>query len=169
MKEGCPFNPLLFRLYLDALEERLDGKECDALALANVHVWLLFFADDLTLMLELEVTSESEVGLQQQLDAFQQFCVEHGLIVNVKKTKVMVFNSAHPCQKFVFKGDAIECMQTFKYLGILLKTTANLDNAVEHLVTTSRRLMFALNRSCAKLRIMDVKLHCDLFNMLVIR
>ncbi len=65
VKQGCPLIPLLFGLYLDALEKRLDGRECDAPALADVHVWLLFFADDLAL------TSELEVGLQQQLDALQ--------------------------------------------------------------------------------------------------
>jgi hypothetical protein len=31
-----------------------------------------------------------------------------------EKTKVMVFNFVDPCQEFVFKGDAIERMQTFK-------------------------------------------------------
>jgi len=58
--------------------------------------------------------------------------------MNVKKTKVMVFNSTDPCQEFVFEGDIIECVQTFKYLGIMLKTTLNLDNAVEHLPTCIR-------------------------------
>jgi hypothetical protein len=101
---------------LDALEGRLDGKECDVLALADVHVWLLFFVDDLVLM------SESEVGLQQQLNTFLQFYVEHGFTMNVKKTEVMVFNFANPCQEFVFEGDVIKHVQTFKYLGILLKT-----------------------------------------------
>ncbi len=87
--------------------------------------------------------------------------------MKVKKTKVMVFNSVDPCQKFVFEGDGIEHVQTFKYLGILFKTTSNLDSAVEHLATTSRRSLFALNCRCAKLRIMDINLHCDLFNTLV--
>jgi hypothetical protein len=68
----------------------------------------------------------------------------------------MVFNSIDPCQEFVFKGDAIKCVQTFKYLGILLETTLNLDNAVEHLVINSRRSLFALNRRYVELRIMDV-------------
>jgi hypothetical protein len=86
VKQGYPFSPLLFGLYLDALEGCLDDRECDALALANVHIWMLFFADDLAL------TSELEVGLQQ-LDAFRQFCAKRGLIVNAKKTKVMMFNS----------------------------------------------------------------------------
>jgi hypothetical protein len=148
-------------LYLDALEGRLDGRECDAPALADVHVWLLLFTDDLVL------TSESEVGLQQQLDTLQQFYAERGLIVNMKKTKSMVFNFVDPCQKFVFKEDTIERVQTFKYLGILLEITPNFDNAVEHLAVVSRCSLFALNRRCAELRIMDVKLRCDLFNTLV--
>jgi hypothetical protein len=50
VKQGCLFNPLLFGLYLDALEGHLDGKECDGPTLADVHVWLLLFADDLILM-----------------------------------------------------------------------------------------------------------------------
>jgi hypothetical protein len=87
--------------------------------------------------------------------------------MNVKKTKVMVFNFDDPCQEFVFESDIIERVQTFKYLGILLKTTLNLDNVVEHLAVPSRRSLFALNRRCAELRIMDVKLRRDLFNTLV--
>jgi hypothetical protein len=67
----------------------------------------------------------------------------------------------------VFEGDIIEHVQTFNYLGILLETTPNLDNVVEHLAAASRRSLFALNRRCAELRIMDVKLRCDLFNTLV--
>jgi hypothetical protein len=79
----------------------------------------------------------------------------------------MVFNSTDPCQEFVFKGDVVEHVQTFKYLGILIETTPNLDSAMEHLTTTSRRLLFTLNRHYAELRIMDVKLRYDLFTTLV--
>jgi hypothetical protein len=146
---------------LDALEGRLDSRECDALALVDVHIWLLLFTNDLALM------SKSKVGLQQQLIAFQQFCAKRGLTMNMKKTKVMVFNFVDPCQEFVFKGDVIERVQIFKYLRILFETTPNLDIEVEHLVVSSRRSLFTLNRRCMKLRIMDIQLHYDLFNMLV--
>ncbi len=57
VKQGYPLNPMLFGLYLDALEGCLDGRECDAQALVDLHVWLLLFANDLTVM------SKSEVGL----------------------------------------------------------------------------------------------------------
>ncbi len=64
----------------------------------------------------------------------------------------------------MLEGDVIERVQTFKYLGILLETTMNLDSAVEHLAAANRHSLFALNRRYAKLHIMDLKLHCDLFN-----
>jgi len=76
-------------------------------------------------------------------------------------------NFANPCQEFVFEGDIIEHVQTFKYMGILLKTTPNLDKAMEHLASTNKCSVFALNRYCVELRIMDIKLCCDLFNTLV--
>jgi hypothetical protein len=38
VKQGYPLNPLLFGLYLDALEGRLNDKKCDAPTLANLHV-----------------------------------------------------------------------------------------------------------------------------------
>jgi restriction endonuclease S subunit len=87
--------------------------------------------------------------------------------MNVNNTKVMVFNFVDPCQEFVFKGDVIEHVQTFKYLGILFETTLNLTNVVEHLVIANRRLLFALNCRCVKLRIMDYKVCCDLFDTLL--
>jgi hypothetical protein len=87
--------------------------------------------------------------------------------MNVEKTKVMVFNSADPCQEFVFEGDIIERVQTFKYLGILLVTTSNLNNVVEHLAAANRHSLFTLNHHCAKLHIMGIKLYYDLFNTLV--
>jgi hypothetical protein len=87
--------------------------------------------------------------------------------MKMKNSKVMVFNSIDPCQEFVFEGDVIEHVQTFKYLGIMLETTPNLNSAMEHLVVASKRLLFALNRCYAKLHIMDVKLCYDLFNTLV--
>jgi hypothetical protein len=79
----------------------------------------------------------------------------------------MLFNFVDPCQEFVFEADVITRVQTFKYLGILFDTTSNMDSAVEHLTVASRCSLFALNCRCVELRIMDVKLHYDLFTTLV--
>jgi hypothetical protein len=43
------------------------------------------YADDLALM------SETPQGLEKQIDALFEFCVERQLVINVSKTKVVVF------------------------------------------------------------------------------
>jgi hypothetical protein len=52
-------------------------------------------------------------------------------------------------------------------MGIFFDTTLNVDNAMEHLGVANTCSLFALNHCCAKLRIIDIKLCCDLFNTLV--
>jgi len=86
--------------------------------------------------------------------------------VNVKKTKVMVFNYADPCQEFVFEGDVIEHVQTFKYLGILLETTLNLECPACSGVSSSCLQAFAV---CTEPPLYEAMYYgrCDLFNMLV--
>ncbi len=104
VKQGCPLSPLLFGLYLDGLDKHLDALDGDnPPQLANIIVKLLLYADDLALM------SETPQGLQKQIDALSEFCVEQQLVINVSKTKVVVFDkhrSAMP--EFTYRGTTIE-------------------------------------------------------------
>ncbi len=66
-----------------------------------VSVWLTY-AYDLALM------SHIPAGLQKQLDVLQVFYYERQLTVNVKKTKVVMFEARKfVCQAFQYEGEAI--------------------------------------------------------------
>jgi hypothetical protein len=92
VKQGCPLNSFLFGLFIDGLEKRLNDLEGDAPPmLGQLVVRLILYADDLALM------SHTLSGLQKQLDVLQVFCCERHLTMNVKKTKVVVFEA----RKFV--------------------------------------------------------------------
>jgi hypothetical protein len=96
MKQGCPLSSFLFGFFIDGLEKQLNALEGDAPPmLGQLAVCLLLYVDDLALM------SHTPAGLQKQLDVLQAFCCERQLTVNVKKTKVVVFE-AHKsvCQAF---------------------------------------------------------------------
>ncbi len=113
VKRGCPLSPLLFGLYIDALESRivvLAGD--DSLDLAGTAVKLLPYADDLVLM------SKSLRGLQKQLDELNAFCKERDLTVNVKKTKVVVFGSRVNSSPLHYDGSPVEEVASFRYLGV---------------------------------------------------
>jgi hypothetical protein len=86
VKQGCPLSPLLFGLYLDGLEKHLDALDGNSPPqLVDIVVKLLLYANDLALM------SETPQGLHKQIDVMSEFCVERQLVINVSKTKVVVF------------------------------------------------------------------------------
>ncbi len=162
VKQGCPLSPNLFGIYIDGLEERLAAVQCDAPTLAGKAIALLLYADDLALL------SESPQGLQLQLDVLAQFCAARQLTVNVKKTKVIVFEGrASACQPFTYQGDVVERVTSFRYLGIEFHSTRGFSFAIEKIMIASRKSMFALQRRCAELKIKDPATKCRLFDTLV--
>jgi hypothetical protein len=163
VKQGCPLNPLLFGLFIDGLEKRLNALEGDAPPmLGQLAIHLLLYAYDLALI------SHPHVGLQKQLDVLQAFCYEHQLTVNVKKTKVVVFEARKSvCQAFQYEGDPIEQLNSFKYLGVELHGTKGMQATIQRLAMSRKKVVFALRRKCAELRIFDPALQCQLFDALV--
>jgi len=162
VKQGCPLSPLFFGFYLDGLEKHLDALDGDSLPqLSDIVVKLLLYADDLALM------SETLQGLQKQIDVLSEFYVEQQLVINVSKTKVVVFEkccSAVP--KFTYRGTTIERVQSFKYLGLELHSTRGMEVAIDKLTTAGKKALFALRHRCNDLSITDPEVMCQLFNSL---
>jgi hypothetical protein len=163
VKQGCPLSPLLFGLYLDGLEKHLDALDGDnPPQLADIVVKLLLYGDDLALM------SETPQGLQKQIDVLSEFCVERQLVINVSKTKVVVFEkhrSAAP--EFTYRGTTIERVQSFRYLGLELHSTRGMVVAIAKLTAARKKALFALRRRCNDMNITDPEVMCQLLDSLV--
>ena len=63
--------------------------------------------------------------MQEKLDKLSAFCSDWCLDINIKKTKILVFNKEgkHLSHKFVFQNNNLECVSRYKYLDIYGLTT----------------------------------------------
>jgi len=154
---------LLFGFYLDGREKHLNAFDDDSPPqLVDIVVKLLLYADDLALM------SKTPQRLQKQIDVLSEFCVEQQLVINVSKTKVVVFEKRYSATpEFTYRGTTIERVQSFRYLGLELHSTRGMAVAINKLTIAGKKALFALHRRCNDLNIIDLEVMCQLFDSLV--
>ena len=140
--QGNCLSPTLFNIYINELAKTLENSPAPGLSLNNTEIKCLLYADDLVLL------SNSKEGLQQLLDHLQQFCQTWALTVNLKKTKIMIFQKRSRCQgnrlQFVLGSTTINNTYTYTYLGLKLSSTGNFNRAVKDLKEKARRALYAI-------------------------
>jgi hypothetical protein len=154
-------SPLLFGIYIDALEKRLLEVDCDAPKLVEWVVPLLRFADDLVLV------SLTLTGLQRQLDILQEFCRVQGLSVNLGKTKAMFFGLKGPRPIVQYGGAPVAFVEAFKYLGLEFHANGSFRKTATTQLDAALKAKHALRRRCASLGILDPTFKVKQFDALV--
>ena len=83
--QGEANSPSLFNLFVNKISDIFD-QSCDPVSINNTDQSCLLWADDLF------VVSQSAEGLQKSIDRVYEFYTSLGLQLNVRKTKIMIFN-----------------------------------------------------------------------------
>ena len=142
MKQGCVLSPVLFNLFIHDLPNIFDHS-CDPVTLHDVKFSCLMFADDLVL------ASESSQGLQACLDKIGQYCNKWGLTVNLKKTKIIIFNKTGKLlhkYKFYYNNIPVELTDAYCYLGILFTPSGTFTHAITRLTEQALKALFKLKQ-----------------------
>lgn len=104
VKQGCPLSPTLLGLYIDEVVEFIHRGGGVGSMLSSSTVKVLLYADDIVLI------SSTAEGLQQHLDALEEFCCRRDLQVNLGKTKIIILNTSKVAmrrqQEFLFKRES---------------------------------------------------------------
>ena len=114
LKQGGVLSPSLFNIFIDDIKHIFDNS-CDPIQMFDVPISHLLYADDLILM------SSSCEGLNQCLEKLRLYCSTWKMEVNLKKSQVIVFNSAGRLltgYNFRFGDEMLEQVKTYCYLGI---------------------------------------------------
>ena len=92
--------------------------------------------------------SETKEGLQTQLNKINEYCKKWKLEVNIKKTKIMVFNRGNNLIKTEFRLNNVplQNVKVMKYLGFTISAkNCSFVPTIEDLSLKAQRAIYALS------------------------
>ena len=108
----------------------------------NEVLGCLIWADDLLLL------SETESGLNNMLRSLNRFTKDNGLIVNLDKTKVMIFNKTgrHMRRIFYLGNQKVETTRYYKYPGLIVTPSGEINSGLKDLKDRAMKAFFKLKK-----------------------
>ncbi len=95
-----------------------------------------------------ESVDEIERKLQIETEKLQQWCISNGMQINIVKTKSMLIGpkSNHEKIKVKIEDECIECVNSFKYLGLILDGKLSFDEHFEEVCKNMASRVYLINR-----------------------
>ena len=150
VRQGCVLSPCLFNLYTEIIFREV--AEMPGLRVGGRIINNIRYADDTVLL------AESENDLQTLVDIIKTKSENYGLLMNVKKTKTMVFSKKEtvPSVNITINNNMVEQVKSFTYLGQLVTEDGRCEKEVRrrigiaksafakyNSILTSRQISFA--------------------------
>ncbi len=138
--QGCVLSPLLYIMYTNDCCSKFD----------NHHI--VKFADDTVIV---SLLNDTETSHGPVLNYFLDWCNEAFLELNVTKTKDVCIDCRrhHPAPvNTTVNGEAVEIVDSYKYLGIIIDDKLTFDNNTNMLIKKSQQRLFCL-RKLAKFQV----------------
>ena len=134
--QGWVLGPLFFLIYVNDLHFVLN--DCG----------VKLYADDTVLFQSGENCDQAERKLQASLNSFSMWCSQNALTINAKKTKIMSFGTRKKCKKanVTLKGQKLQLVPTYKYLGVLLDSTLSYTNHTSTVLKCVHHKLYMLGR-----------------------
>ncbi len=158
VRQGCLLSPLLFALFInDMWDEIEEGGFC----FNGTWIRMLMYADDVVFM-----ASEPEV-LQKMIDKLSGYCQKWDLMVNLNKSKIMVFRKKGPLKKsleWFYRGTKIEIVSQYKYLGVLFVTTGKFGTHLSAQLAVAKLAINTVYRKIFSLQACNLDSFLKIFN-----
>ena len=140
------------------------SEESESPELFNTQISSLLFADDLAIF------SLTKNGLQEKLDILEKYCRQWDLNLNLKKTKVIIFNKqGNTIKKFKFyyRGKEIEIASQYTYLGFTFVPSGKKYAGIENLIKKGKKTWFSIQKMLSKSKEKTIDTYLKLVDSLV--
>jgi hypothetical protein len=165
-RQGCMLSPFLFSLYVGELVTMFEEAGCQGTFIDETvpNIAALLFADDV-------IAGADSVGrLQSMINVISAFCDRWGLIVNLAKTKVMVFRNGGPLranERWFYNGVKLEVVSAYKYLGGIFTTKLVWTECQRTLAIQARRGLHLLRKYDYACDGLPIDLQFNLFDSMI--
>ena len=163
VRQGCLLSPLLFSLLITELAQEIaeGGRHGYQFSPGLAEIFALLFADDIALV------ATTPLGLQNQINILRRGAERLGLVVNLDKTKVMVFRKGGflgRLERWYYGGERIEVVNKYKYLGYTLTTKLSVDLALAECAGKAKGRIVSIFRALYKIGKIDIGIFFKLFD-----
>ena len=161
IKQGDTLSTTLFNLYINDLPDIFKFKGNNPVAVGNIEISCLKYADDLVLM------STCPLSLQKYITNLEEYCTKWKLEVNLKKTKIIVFNkqgSLIKKYKFFFKKQIIQSTREYKYLGFTFSCSGSDTIGISNLLNQAKKAWYTIQQTLLKSMNKNVQTYIHLFD-----
>jgi hypothetical protein len=137
LRQGGVMSPVLFNVYMDEIM-----KECRTHTnklnvgyknMMQVGISECAFADDMVIL------SGSELGLQRNVNIWNDMLKKYDMKINVQKSKVMMTATEEEELKTEIEGEKMDQVKEFKYLGVVIQSDAKQEKYINQWIEKGSR------------------------------
>ncbi|XP_008486165.1 uncharacterized protein LOC103522856, partial [Diaphorina citri] len=143
--QGDSISTVLFILFLNDIKEYLENHGLRGVNInPTQNIISLLYCDDLILF------ADSKAELQKMLNSLEKYCEENKMIVNEKKTKIVIFRRGGRIKDsdvLYYKHKKLEIVSTFNYLGVSFSSHAVFHQAAEQANSKGRAAIASVKRT----------------------
>ena len=135
VRQGDSLSPVLFATFINDLSSEINALDA-GIDVNGDKLSLLMYADDIVLI------SSNPEQAQDQLDVMTRWCSQWGMSINSKKSQILhVRNHQKPLstKRLYCCGQALEYVETYKYLGYYMHEHLSHHKTVEILANSAKR------------------------------
>jgi len=162
--QGEVASPSIFNLFIEGIVEDLRKSNIHGLRLQAAIVHILLYADDMT------IVAATRETLQLKIDVAARFLRKRGLVINLGKSKIVVFKRSGRISKFdnfTWNEESIEVVKFYTYLGVTFQSSGIFDLAASQFIKKGIMAQGAVLSALKKIKKFNLSSSSKLFDSIV--